>query len=411
MLVGRLLGNPPAAAQDAAETRTIMHYGYTDLAGQLRSALDQFSGLGLVSFWVVVGLVIAYIVLIGPADYFFLRRVCGRMVLTWVTFPLIVLAFCVGAYFAARWFKGDEIRVNQADVIDVDAATGRIRGTAWASVFSPRTDRYDFAFQPKLPSGKTAQEARTLTAWLGLPGSGLGGMDPATANPASWKEQYDFSGRLDTLSGVPVAIWSTKSLTARWTARTDVCPEAELSEEERILTGTITNTLSFPLSDCILAYGRWGYELGELKPGQSARVGAMARRRDLETLLTGRKLEFTEGGKDKFRLDPTPLYDQSSVDLAYVLRAMIFFHAAGGQRFTGLSNEYQSFVDLSGLLKTSRAILVGRPSADMPAAQRSGVAGGELLCNGRPVAGQNDRRLTIYRFVFPVKMAKAESTR
>ena len=47
---------------------------------------------------------------------------------TWLTFSLVVVATCVGAYGLAYRFKGDELRVNQAEVVDVDAASGLMRG-------------------------------------------------------------------------------------------------------------------------------------------------------------------------------------------------------------------------------------------------------------------------------------------
>ncbi len=68
-----------------------MHYGYSDLAGQMRSALDRFTGVRQAPFWLVAGLIVAYILLIGPGDYFFLRKVVRRMEWTWLTFPSIVV--------------------------------------------------------------------------------------------------------------------------------------------------------------------------------------------------------------------------------------------------------------------------------------------------------------------------------
>lgn len=415
LMVGRLLDNPPASGQELSESRAILHYGYADLAGQMRSALDQFPSVGLVPFWVVVALIGVYIFLIGPGDYLFLRKVVRHMRWTWFTFPLVVVLFAVGAYWLAYWSKGTEIHLNQVDLVDCDAATGRIRGTTWCSLFSPRTDRYDLAFQPLLPNGKPAQGASVLTGWLGLPGSALGGMapDPRTPSPSIWKKHYEFSNQLDAMSGLPIQVWATKSLTARWSGRVDVAqprlvPPSQLVQEDRVLIGTITNTLDFPLVDCVLAFDRWGYELGTLKPGQSAELGTLARRRELETLLTGRKLESTESSADKFRIDPKPLYDQSSDDPATILRAMAFFDAAGGRRYTGLFSEYQAFVDLSARLKTGSAILMARAPAEGDASSAETQTprrwGAQLLRDGQPVNAPRDRHDTFYRFIFPVKI-------
>ena len=61
-----------------------------------------------------------YILLIGPGDYFFLKKVLKRMELTWITFPTIVVTVSLLAYYAAYLFKGNDLLVNQVDVVDVD---------------------------------------------------------------------------------------------------------------------------------------------------------------------------------------------------------------------------------------------------------------------------------------------------
>ncbi len=126
LLVARLLDLPAGHADESQENAAMMHYGYSDLAGQLRSALDRFDGVQLVPFWLVAGLIVGYILLIGPVDYFFLRKVVGRMEWTWLTFPLVVAVVCVAAYVLAYHLKGDQLRVNQIDLVDVDAASGQI---------------------------------------------------------------------------------------------------------------------------------------------------------------------------------------------------------------------------------------------------------------------------------------------
>src|SRR5690606_1256610 len=100
---------------------------------------DYFSGVKLVPFSLVFLLVVVYILLIGPGDYFLVKKVLKRMEATWITFPLIVLIFSGVAYYLANWMKGDEIRLNQVDIIDVDASSGFVRGTTYANVFSPAT--------------------------------------------------------------------------------------------------------------------------------------------------------------------------------------------------------------------------------------------------------------------------------
>ena len=365
------------------------------MAGQLRSALDQFAGVQLVQFSVVATLLVVYILLIGPVDYFVLRRWIGRMEWTWLTFPAMVVIFSVGAYMLAHRLKGDELRVNQVDLVDVDVASGKVRGTSWMNVFSPRTEPFDLSVDTRFPSGKPTERAAAPLGWLGLPGKGLGGMDPPAAGPAVWNGQYEFAPLLNAIRGVPIQVWSTRSLTARWSEATPaVGLQATLTDEDQLLDGEITSRLDFPLSKCILAYEHWAYDLKTIEPGQSVPLGAMTQRSELRTLLTSRKLVL-ESEKDAYHRE-TAVYDQGSTDVPYVLRMMMFYQAAGGYHYTGLTNDYQRFVDLSDLLKTGCAVLVGQASDDHVAA--------EWQRDGHPLGDAASNRHTVfYRFVLPVK--------
>ena len=204
--------------------------------------------------------------------------------------------------------------------------------------------------------------------------------------------------------GVPIQVWSSKSFTARWTAPTKTFPRAELADDSQLLSGTVTNTLGFPLEQCILAYGTSVYELGTIAPGESAAVGPVTKRSELKTLLTGRKLapRSESGQGEKYHQEATP-YDQSSADIPYILRTMMFYEAAGGRSYTGLGNAYQDFVDLSTLLKADRAILVTQePNRQPDKWQRRRAA------SRRPAACRpQDKHVTLYRFVFPVKKEKS----
>ncbi|MBN2474148.1 MAG: hypothetical protein JXB62_06055 [Pirellulales bacterium] len=394
LLVRRLIGLPEVADDESQADAAVMYYGFNDVAGQMRSALDQFGDVRIVPFWAVVVLIFVYILLIGPGDYLFLRKIARRMQWTWLTFPTIVLGVCLAAYVLAYALKGNRLRFNEVDLVDVDAVSGQVRGTAWANVFSPRMESFQrLSLRPQLPDGTAAPNAELLFSWMGLPGSALGAMNPKTISPVLWKEAYEFSPELDAVQNVPIPVWSTKSFTARWRARTVVGIEAELSDDGQSLSGTVTNRLGYALSDCLLVFDRYAYKLETLDPGESVTIDAWLSRSELKTLLTERKFVAAEE-KGGFRTLATP-YDQSSVELPYVLRVMMFFEAAGGRRYTHLHNGYQRFVDFSDLLETGRAILVGRAPADR--------RGAELLRDGRPISEQQDRHLTMYRFVFPVK--------
>ncbi len=77
---------------------------------------------------------------------------------------------------------------------------------------------------------------------------------------------------------------------------------------------------------------------------------------------------------------------------------MMFYEAAGGRSYTGLSDDYQRFVDFSGLLKTGRAVLVARPPRPcaMPAAAPPGATAAAPIGHA-----PGDRHAVVYRFVLP----------
>ena len=114
----------------------------SDLSSQLRVALEQFPGVKLIPFGWVAFFIFLYILLIGPGDYFFLKKVLKRMELTWITFPAIVVTVSLVAYYAAYLLKGNDLLVNKIDVVDIDQAAGLARGNSWISLFSPQNRDY-----------------------------------------------------------------------------------------------------------------------------------------------------------------------------------------------------------------------------------------------------------------------------
>ncbi len=187
-LIGKLLAQPKVAIKEVGGdvVGQVTRLGYSDLAGQLHSALDQFTGVQFVPFWAVAALVVLYILCIGPGDYFFLKKVVRRMELTWVTFPLVVLAFSAGAYGLAHWLKGSELRLNQVDLVDLDVDSRLVRGTTWSTIYSPQIETYDLSLQPRPGAIAATDKPEVLLSWSGLPGGlggagGAGGTSPFTA--------------------------------------------------------------------------------------------------------------------------------------------------------------------------------------------------------------------------------------
>ncbi len=121
------------------------------------------------------------------------------MELTWITFPIWVVLVSAGAYALAMYTKGDELRLNQVDLVDVDVQSGIARGTSWLNLFSPQSQTFDLGLALREPSGAPVADSQRLLSWLGTGGSKFG-----SGSGALFAGQYDFSPELDTLEHVPV---------------------------------------------------------------------------------------------------------------------------------------------------------------------------------------------------------------
>ncbi len=205
--------NRPEVADEATDQRVlgrVTELGYNDLVGQLQMALAQFAGVALIPFAAVVALVAVYIVCIGPLDYLFLKKIVGRMELTWVTFPAIVLAFSGGTFALAHWLKGSQLRINQVDLVDVDAESETARGTCWSTLYSPRVDTFDLALRidpAEIDPAEPPQVAVVVAGALAAAGWPARGERPARRCSRS---PTIFPPRLDGMEHLPLAAWSTR---------------------------------------------------------------------------------------------------------------------------------------------------------------------------------------------------------
>ncbi len=397
-----LLGKSARGTRETARGTTgrITHSGITDLAGQLQGALDQFEGVRYVPFVLIALLVLGYIVLIGPGDYFFVRKVIGKMPATWITFPLLVIAASVAAYAFAHWTKGDRLRLNQVDLVDFDLATSRVRGTTWAHVFSPEMATLDVTIAPRLASGEAAPETTPrLMAWMGTPGAVLGGMDRASQVAASYGS-YRFTPELNAMQGVPIPIWASKAFVGRWHG--DDGPPIRVDLKATITgvpEGTVTNLLDVPLENCLLAYDRWAFSLPSIQPGETVRLDRRSEHRELRDELTGRR---TERGDDNKIRDYRREYDRLSLDVPSILQQMMFYEASGGLTYAGIHHRYQPFTDMSRQLTLKRGILLGfvkRPGAQL-------VLTSSTDGSPTPIDPQRidvSQHVTCYRVVFDVE--------
>jgi hypothetical protein len=379
--------------------RPFYQSGVTDLSTQVRASLEQFPGVKLIPFGWVAFFIFLYILLIGPGDYFFLKKVLKRMELTWITFPTIVLTVSLVAYYAAYLLKGNDLLVNKVDIVDVDQQTGYERGHTLVSLFSPQNRDYNVRAIPlpmdrdvppeQGPSDETSGTGGTevVLSWFSAPEVQFGAMGSSGRRFNFGGSGYNYQplGDVKQLEGVRVPIWSTKCFLARWFGRTASLVDSELSPvgADR-LAGTVTNRQSVALEDAILAYGKQVYLLGSIAPGATVRV----------ELSNDRKLSGHLQSKVKnYFVDQPYNRDNFKINRADLLLAVMFHDsesALGNER--ALSNSPLQEVDLTGQLLLDRPMLVAR-------IQRPGS---RLALDNAPSPPKIDE-LTMLRIILPVK--------
>jgi hypothetical protein len=200
--------------------------------------------------------------------------------LTWITFPALVFvvsaAACVGAYA----LKGDELRINKVDLVDVDLPGKRCYGTTWYTLFSPRTQLYAMRIEPAAPAWASertdAPGAGIVMSWFGRPEAGFGGFHrPRSQNV--FRQKYEYEEDATGLTNVPIAVWTSKSFIANWEgAFASDQPASRLRRRQHGggLDGIVTNPLRVPLHDAVVIHGESEsqvkvYQLGTMLPGQS----------------------------------------------------------------------------------------------------------------------------------------------
>lgn len=367
-----------------------------DLVSQVRATLDtSFTGVEVIPFALVAALVVGYILLVGPGDYFLVNKLFKRPEVTWISFPLMVAAVSLGAYFFANWQKGDELRVNQVEFVDVDSGTGLTRGTVWTHFFTPQVGEFDLSIDPSF-LGEQVVESQQLVAWLGQPGYGLGGMQGGGQSNL-FERGYSFAPHLEKMFDVPVQLWSTKTITARWSMSKKSPVESKLARtDDQLLEGQVINNGNVPIEDCVLLYGQWAWNAGTLNANSALNVADIAQPRTVRTLLTS----ATAGDTTITDVadDGTVPYRLANTDITRLAKAIMFFRAINGERYTGSVSRYQAFLDMSHLLdQPDLAILVGRSKA--PASQ---WLDGDKQLGGNDNGSDQKLAWTYYRFVVPV---------
>jgi hypothetical protein len=372
----------------------------------INQQLESFEGVPVISFGWVALFILLYILVVGPLDYLFLKKVVKRLELTWVTFPTVVLAVSAAAYFTAYYLKGSDLRINKLDLVDIDLQTQRAYGRTWFSVFSPRIQKYTVGVEPA--AGWAVPERPgldTAVSWFGV---------PKQSRQSLFRHSYDYAPLAEGLRGVPIQVWTTKGFQASWQAP---LAKDRPAFESRLrhppgkpddLIGSVVSHLPAPLEDAALIYRGEVARLGTLLPDAPKAVTAQTRVKFSAWLSGAEQPADTAPGDQGFAKPVVAPPDANSLHVS-----LLFAEAAAGRGDP--NNASLREVDQSWRVdeeNRDEVILVGRLRQEQGDAEAitAGPASpsrlwlGELPSSGQPrppLAGRL-RQDTVVRVFIPI---------
>jgi hypothetical protein len=391
-------------------TRKNRSTAYNDLAGQIRTSLDQFPIKRHFGFSVISLVLMALIAAIGPLDYLLINRLIGRPLLGWLTFPLVALGLSAILIHQSRPVPASEVatkgssdpnrQCNRLEIVDIDAAHGLGRGFALHYLYSHDAVRADVSISESPSLQQMMQRSgRILTTPFGSPGEAFGGVPIAVEDsrlpiydvPIIVEAVAPEEARLRTsLQEMPLASRSSKGFMtrSRFVPKLGDQTSMERRPGSELLQGELANPLPVDLLNGMLIYRNWTYLLPTRFPagGRIASVDSL-RQKNFRWLLSRRESLSDE--------NETEAWEPADIGSRDRIAEMLMFHnAAGGTRYTALRNDPLSFLDLSHVLNSEHCILMGQVVD--PATVMNATVNGEAT-------DLDGFRLTLVRVVLPVR--------
>ncbi len=244
--------------------------------------------------WLLL-LLIVYLVIIGPLDQYWLKRI-GKPMLTWITFPCYVVLFSLLIYFIGYKLRAGESEWSELHVVDVlqSGDHAELRGETYSSVYSPANQKY------ALVSGQQFAALRGEFAGRYSAGASSEKMN-IVMNGDSFKAE------------IFVPVWTSQLLVSDWW-QPDAAPlYASVEDKGSSWVVKVDNRTTSKLTSSRLVVNGQIFDLGEV-PSSDAKVFTVAKEQGMplkrfvasyanafQTAVNSRLRTF--GGGENWRID------------------------------------------------------------------------------------------------------------
>jgi hypothetical protein len=248
--------------------------------------------------WLLL-LLIVYLVVIGPLDQRWLKRI-GRPMLTWITFPCYVVFFSLLIYFIGYKLRAGESEWSELHVVDVlpKGEQAELRGQTYASVYSPSNQRYRL---------ESRQEFATLRSEFAGTWSGA-----QPGEKAVFMQEGDGSFKAEIF----VPVWLPQLFVSDWWQPAPVPLTVTLAPQGEQWQVTIENHTERALTNSQIVIEDYVMGLGEI-PARGAKTFTVSREKGMplnkfvsqhgapfQNAVQARQQTF--GGRESGRLDDLP---------------------------------------------------------------------------------------------------------
>lgn len=248
----RLVEVPPEmfVSNNNNNNNNVMRGGWS-IDGVFGAMVDSKQVRKLPVEWLLL-LLIVYLLVIGPFDQYWLKRI-RRPMLTWVTFPCYVVLFSLLIYFIGYRLRAGETEWNELHLVDVllkgDGA--ELRGHTYASVYSPVNATYKIESQ---------QEFATFRGEFQSSWNGGGGEDSEHAEIIQNGDNYK--------ANIFVPVWTSQLYVSDWWESAALPLKLDVSSDGQNYSVEVQNLLDHSLTNAHLVVANRIMDLGELPAGQ-----------------------------------------------------------------------------------------------------------------------------------------------
>ncbi len=284
--------------------------------------------------WLLL-LLLAYLVVIGPLDRYWLKKI-KRPMLTWITFPCYVVVFSMLIYFIGYKLRAGEAEWNELHIVDVlpHGQAAELRGHSYMSIYSPINNEYPVANQQKF----SVFRSEFQSSW--------------SAGQESERAEIQQTGE-NFKARIFVPVWTNQLFVSDWWQSSEMPLEVAVSKRGEDWVFKVSNQRDRELQNVTLVVADRVYDLGSIAAKQDKEFSrSVAEGLEIHAMISGEGGEFTQVVQSRQQAFGSTGKSHIN-DVLRGLKAVTFISEIDEQRFV-----VPPGLDLSAMVGNDRALVM-----------------------------------------------------